>query len=331
MLELKSSFHIVNFAKWLDVGSIKGLAEARTESQHELDTLEKVDESIFRVENRIIKYFSNKEMCASRVQRAEILKSSVPKIIQDAENFYAYEYVSGEILSKCLNKVVLKQLLEWASDNFWRTSQSQIDERTFKQVCENFYLEKTKKRVSDFFAKSGYADSDQIINGVSVPKIEKMLQTLKELDFFNGVQGKVHGDFILDNLVKTDSGFTALDWRQDFGGLLEVGDIYYDLAKLNHSLTMNHEILNQGNFKLKTDGATTTIDIFRLDSFVDCSKVLQNFVDSQNLDFLRVEVLTGLIWINMSAIHPHPLDIFLFNYGKYQLWNSIELLKQSRV
>ena len=203
-----------------------------------------------------------------------------------------------------------------------------MDDSLFNSTCLEFYLTKTRKRIEEFLSKSGYSDSEQIINGKSVPKLETMLQSLEESQYLVGKQGKVHGDFILDNLVKTKSGFIALDWRQDFGGLLDVGDIYYDLAKLNHSLTMNHQILNQNDFRLNIDGDITTIDILRYDSFVECSKSLRQFVEFQGLDFQKVEVLTGIIWINMSALHPHPLDIFLFNYGKYQLWNSLQNLQQ---
>lgn len=52
-----------------------------------------------------------------------------------------------------------------------------------------------------------------------------------------------HGDFILDNLLKTGMIYVRFDWRQSFGGLLKSGDIYYDFSKLNHNLTVNHEII----------------------------------------------------------------------------------------
>ena len=51
-------------------------------------------------------------------------------------------------------------------------------------------------------------------------------------------QHQFHGDFILDNIIKTKNGYSLLDWRQDFSGLLRAGDMYYDLAKLNHNLTV---------------------------------------------------------------------------------------------
>ena len=328
MVEKKASFKIIEFQKWLDVGSIKGLIQARSESNHELDTLEKIDEAIFRVGNRIIKYFANEQYCSSRVARATILQPSVPRILGTTNNYYAYEFVSGEVLSKCLNSKIFEGLLSWALQNFWSDQRNRMDDSLFNSTCLEFYLTKTRKRIEEFLSKSGYSDSEQIINGKSVPKLETMLQSLEESQYLVGKQGKVHGDFILDNLVKTKSGFIALDWRQDFGGLLDVGDIYYDLAKLNHSLTMNHQILNQNDFRLNIDGDITTIDILRYDSFVECSKSLRQFVELQGLDFQKVEVLTGIIWINMSALHPHPLDIFLFNYGKYQLWNSLQKLSQ---
>ena len=46
----------------------------------------------------------------------------------------------------------------------------------------------------------------------------------------------------------SDQPFTLLDWRQDFGGNMEYGDIYYDLAKLNHGFIISHKIIDEKLF-----------------------------------------------------------------------------------
>ena len=77
------------------------------------------------------------------------------------------------------------------------------------------------------------------------------MEHLNESWLCNGESYQFHGDFILDNIIINNSEFTLLDWRQDFGGDLEKGDIYYDLAKLNHNLIFNHDLINKNHYLIE--------------------------------------------------------------------------------
>ena len=63
-----------------------------------------------------------------------------------------------------------------------------------------------------------------------------------------------------------------LDWRQDFAGELIVGDMYYDLAKLNHNLTINHEIVNKKLYNHSVDNCYILCNT----TLIECKKVLKN-------------------------------------------------------
>ena len=115
-----------------------------------------------------------------------------------------------------------------------------------------------------------------------------------------------------------------IDWRQDFGGNLNSGDMYYDLAKLNHSLVVNHEIVNQNLFKIDISENIIRCEILRKHELVECKEILNQFLEANGLDVQKVEILTSLIWLNMSALHHHPLDLFLFNFGKLNLWRAVQ-------
>lgn len=331
MIKQGIEFNVVEFKNWSDVGSVKGLLAARSLESNQLESLDKFDESIFLINNHVIKYFSNKEICTNRVKRASILSPYVPKINAFSDNYYRYAFVEGSILSNCLNPTVFKDLLTWAENSFWSVNDVPISDTNFKSICKEFYLEKTVKRINDFFLDSGYIDSDNVINGEKIPFILDFIQDLSKTGIFDGKQGKIHGDFILDNLVLSNDGFLALDWRQDFGGELEVGDIYYDLAKLNHSLTMNHELIKKNFFTIEINSGVVSAEILRRSSFIECDKILEHFIRSRGLDFDRISILTGIIWLNMAALHPYPLNLFLFNYGKYTLWKSLESFRSRNI
>ena len=111
-----------------------------------------------------------------------------------------------------------------------------------------------------------------------------------------------------------------LDWRQDFGGNLELGDLYYDLAKLNHNLVVNHEIVNKGLF---SDNPTDCYILCNT-KLIECQKILHEYVKNSGYDLKKVKLLTALIWLNMSPLHQYPFNKFLFNFGKFNLKKALD-------
>ena len=328
MIGTGHNFSVVEFKNWEDVGSMSGLNSSRAKAEANLSSLEKMDESIFGIGNDIIKFFSNKQVCASRIMRSSILFPVVPKVVESSENFYKYEFVKGKVMSKELTLSEFKNLLNWAETSIWNRFTPSIDRDKFNKVCKEFYYDKSITRIKLFFEKSGFTDSISIINGQKIPHVFDIFLLIEETGIFDGQQSLIHGDFILDNIIQTESGFMAIDWRQDFGGLLEIGDLYYDLAKLNHSLALNHELLNKNEFRIKIEKNLIEVDVLRWDSFFDCEIFLKEFAISRNLDYKKIQIITAIIWINMAALHSHPLDLFLFNYGKYKLWRTLKDLTQ---
>ena len=156
-------------------------------------------------------------------------------------------------------------------------------------------------------------------NGYVVPTAKELLAAVDIEWLCAGRPAQFHGDFILDNILETEEGFCLLDWRQDFGGNLEVGDIYYDLAKLNHNLIVNHEIANKGLFVCGDNDCYILCN----SKLIGCKSILKDFVEDMGLDFKKVETLTSLIWINMAPLHEYPFSKFLFNFGKYNLTRCI--------
>jgi hypothetical protein len=128
----------------------------------------------------------------------------------------------------------------------------------------------------------------------------------------------------LDNIIVNEGKFTLIDWRQDFGGELFSGDKYYDLAKLNHSLNINHGIVEKNLFEVRQNGENIFCEILIKDYMIEMGKDFENWVTETGLILKKVSVLTSLIWLNMAALHHHPFDHFLYYYGKYKLWKSLE-------
>ena len=238
----------------------------------------------------------------------------VPKLINSTKNFYKYEKAPGCVFSKSVKPRSFQKLLNWACENLW----IEADDNNIKNKCEMFYLKKTSSRISQYL--NGTKDTEEVINGESVPSINELIKCLDKEWLTDGRPVQYHGDFILDNIIETRENFTLIDWRQDFAGDIFIGDIYYDLAKLNHNLTVNHNIVGKSLYsKDKNNCYILTNSILN-----DCKIILQKFCNDNDYEYDKVEVITAIIWLNMAPLHTYPFNDFLFTFGKYNLYRKIK-------
>ena len=96
--------------------------------------------------------------------------------------------------------------------------------------------------------------------------------------------------------------------------------MYYDLAKLNHNLTVNHDLVNKNLFGSSPDNCY----ILTNSILNECKETLHSFIINKGYDLKKVNILTSLIWINMAPLHEYPFSTFLFNFGKYNLYKNLK-------
>jgi hypothetical protein len=322
MLRLGSPFGLKVFTRWYDIGNVESLNVARKEIGDSLSILDKMDESIFLYDKFVVKFFANSQVVSDRVKRAARLKGLVPKIIDYKDNFYKYSFIEGQLLSEIFDPEDFSTFLKWSKAKLWKPCR-EVSEEKFYKVCKKFYYDKTLYRVNEFLNSRLMKDSQHVINGLVVPPIKKILQKVDWNLLCAAEQTSFHGDYILDNILKTKSGYCLLDWRQDFGGLLTGGDMYYDLGKLNHNLTVSHSLINRNLFTIRVRKDGVSCDVLRKNNLVECEKIFWEFIKKNNYNEKKIRLITPLIWLNMSPLHTHPFDLFLFYFGKYNLWRAI--------
>jgi len=314
MLEtVKFEYKEVKKGNWFDVGNTTELTITRNSFESNIEVLDKKDESIFFFDDFVIKFFADETINKNRIHRAEKLKGLVPELLDYSKNFYKYRKAEGHLFSKSVNSIKFNNFLNWTQKNLW------IDKShsSFYDNCYNFYVKKTKQRVIQYLKSEN--DIEETINGIKVPSVFEVLNSIDNSWLCNGIASQYHGDFILDNIIETNDGFCLIDWRQDFSGDLEIGDRYYDLAKLNHNLIINHEIVNHNLFFYNNNECY----IYLNSKLIECQKILHKFILDNNYDLNKVEVLSSIIWLNMASLHEYPFNHFLFKFGKYNLYKHI--------
>jgi len=319
----KNSFNYLLVKNWYDMGTMVNFNNCNNEIKCDYNILQKENESISFVNNKVIKFFYNKTINKNRIIRSKNLKKLIPKIINYSDNFHIMEYIDSKPISEIYNEpFLISKLLNWAKKNLWIENKNT---ENFKNICFKFYYNKTINRIQDGFKNNKFIDYSKI-NGIDIGSIDNLI---KKIDFNKLSDSKpynFHGDFILDNILKKNEKFILIDWRQDFGGDLNRGDIYYDFAKLRHNIILNHKNIKNGLFTLITKHDNECIIDLKCNYYlINQLNDFEKFILKNHFNLKKIKILTALIWINMSSLHKYPLSNFLFNFGKYNLY--LESLK----
>jgi choline kinase len=309
--------------EYFDTGNTKSYEGAMLHHyfKQSVDILEKDDESLCFLDDRVIKFFYNSAMNQKRTIRGNYLYPLTPKILASSEHFMSMERVSGTLLSECQDSEMINKLLNWSYKNLWINPR--VNDK-YIQCCERFYKTKTLDRI----LKIPFLENEKtIVNGKQVGTIFDLLNKVDYSGLSTDTFYNFHGDYILDNIFKTEDTYVLIDWRQEFDTELYVGDMYYDLAKLHHNIYVNHKNITNKLYSVNYADNTVSVDIKCNFSLISQLDQFKQFVINHNLDWNRIKILTAIIWINMSPLYEGELREFLFYFGKLNLHCALELAR----
>ena len=310
-------------SSWFDIGD----KEKKTKAENfflKKNILPKYDQAIFFKDKRVIKFFVNKNIINKRLKRAKILQKYVPKILKYGRYFYVYKFVDGKILSTVHDKKVFTFFLNWLVNNFWKIKKLSKNKKIiFKERCFDFYYEKTLSRISLLFERNNLDDKDEIINGIKIPRISDLLTRIDWKELTNGIPSNFHGDLHLENICINKKKITLLDWREDFSQISDYGDIYYDLAKINHGFIIDHKIIKNSKYSIDIGKTNIRFKFYQEEKNRMFQKIFFRFLKKHNFSEEKVKILTSLIYLNISPLHHYPYSFFLYYLGKYTLFQSL--------
>lgn len=317
----KSSLYFYKI-NWTDVGTEeKYINEIKKTENYDFS---KVNEFIYLFNNRVIKFFQNPKVAELRVQKSRLNTAVFPFIDQHTESFYSYAFQKGQTLYKQTQTDVFEKLIQWLDKNLW--NKKNIDADKMKLLCRNFYKAKTYERIEQFEKK--YPQHSQIvfINNKKIPSTRQLLSNLNWNILFEGEAYFIHGDLQPDNIIydEVSDKFTLLDWRQDFAGEIEFGDIYYDLAKLWGGLNLNYDQIKLNNF-IYNESQDSSELVFPSHPFIkETQEMLESYIKEKGYSVDKVKLLVGLIYLNMSPLHHFPFDKLLHALGRKIIYETQE-------
>ena len=317
---LKYSSLKVNEITWTDVGTEqKYIAELKRSSNFDFS---KSREYIFVVNNSVIKFYEDQKIARQRVEKVKLNPSVFPPVDKFEGSFYRYEYQPGETLYRQTDLPLFQKLIEWLDQNLWK--KSEVPTNVMNDLCHKFYYLKTYDRISQFKLK--YKDYDKIseINGKRVPQVDELLANVDWSALSSGIASFIHGDLQPDNIlydVASDK-FLLLDWRQDFAGRIDIGDIYYDFAKLWGGLLLNYDQIKLNKFSYTESGNKCDFQFPSHPHVTAAHSILEIYLKRNGYSMQKIRLIVGLIYLNMSPLHNYPFDKLLHALGRQIIYNS---------
>ena len=93
---------------------------------------------------------------------------------------------------------------------------------------------------------------------------------------------------------------------------------------------VSYKLIKQGKFSFKKDSqGMVTIVHDTPKELIRARKIFVNFLNNKGLDVAKVNILTSLIYLNMSPMHHEPFDHFIYNFGKLSLYQA--LLEEGKI
>jgi UTP-glucose-1-phosphate uridylyltransferase len=316
------------YVEWTDLGD--AIKYSNAVSRYENFNFSKENEALYIVNRRVIKFFADDSVSERRVLKSKLNSDVFPPITCHLGQFYAYDYQPGQTLYQVNNRDIFACLLEWLGKNLWR--RHPVERELMREACKKFYQSKTLERLSMFDRKYPGSDVSSVVNGRSIPATCELLSLVPWEQLSEGVPSFIHGDLQFDNILfdALNNSFMLLDWRQDFGGHIEFGDIYYDLAKLYGGIIINYDYIKLNLLSYSECDRVITFDFAQRFQTKNYLQQLSEYIRINGYDIVKVRILVALIYLNMSPLHHYPFDRILYSLGRDHLYTELLGLQSSR-
>ena len=307
---------------WRDVGDWEKYQTVQ--KQFDSASMLKTNEFIYFINNRVLKFYADSSITDNRVKKSKINDEILPRFEKAGDNFYLYPFWDGETLYSCITPQLCKKLLEWLDEKVW--NRQDIKSELMKDACHDFYHKKTLKRISLFNQNNPKYNEPKFVNKEEIPSVSELLKKIPWKEIDDGIPCLIHGDLQFQNILYNPQKekFLLIDWRQDFAGHTNFGDLYYDLAKLYGGIKMNYDYIMKDLYHFEQNNQDAHVNFNNWENDSEYEKQLEDFIERKGFELKKVKLLTGLIYLNMAALHHEPFNFALMANGRKIIFDALK-------
>lgn len=306
---IKKGNAVAKLNTWMDFGS-KKIYETELAKSQKFD-FSKNDEITYICNNRVVKWWLDPNIAKKKYAKTLFNNDVFPSNCEYLGNYIAYDFYPGKTLYDHNDSNIIDDYLLWLKNDVWKLSSVDLNVQ-----CLNFYKKKTLDRINDFLKKYPNLKDIRYVDNLQVKNYKYYLDKI-DWDYLckTYVSGFIHGDLHFDNTVIGNNKFKIIDWRHEFSDSIEVGDVYYDLAKLLGGFIINYSSIKENKFNITIDENKVFLDIPHIKNIDVYISKLKDFILREGYDYKKVKTIVPIIYWNMSPLHTKPFDLFLWYLG----------------
>lgn len=272
----------------------------------------------------IDKYFEELSIFTPRALKIETHEDETSMLMEfipfkSVSEIFLYDKLSFEERKDCIDKLTNVLFDNLAITNSDLTPSDEIAVIGIERPCLDLYEKKTRERFGDIVYNNiipiNNLRKDFFINGVVYPYIMDYLSDIVNkfisLDIFK--LSILHGDYCFPNILYDvkSTAVKLIDPRglSEISLVKSIGDMYYDIAKMRHSLS-GYDLIINDFYSLEIENSDDhnlveiNYNIFWNDNFN--KKTLAYFdevIQSYDIDMRVVKTIEALLFLTMIPLH----------------------------
>jgi hypothetical protein len=318
------SLELKNMPSWHDFGHVDSYYESRLSHQNlrHFNTLN-YDSERGLVTKRSINVEAYRHQIRWFRQVPDELAWFLPRIYESDDG--EVPYITMELLSyPTVSDLFLSKRMDVGAWNYVAKKILLIQKSFLKyqfkcsigrQVAAEIYIEKTRKRILDFYNQRPEAKSYWIKQLDTKISLDDVLATLENYATYNGLLildalSPIHGDMCFSNLMYDPRSrhIKLIDPRGEFGVPGIYGDPKYDKAKLMHSYEGAYDFIVTGHYDASvTKDGELDCSIERSEYHEQVAKIFDSIVFSSENERKQCDAIQALLFLSMLPLHcDHP-------------------------
>ncbi len=328
-LKLRRHGLVAKEVAWRDAGNEETYSAVRATFDDETTVAGKTSDLTYLLDDRVLKLMSDSGTAENLYERGRSLAGLTPTVTGCAGGVLATTRIHDAVDLDAFEPTAIQRCLEWVEAGLWEREVHDHAPDAVDSAVRSMYVDKTSARVADLLGRLPGLDDYSVVNGIDCPPIAELIESVASdgADVLSGaVIAPVHGDLHSENvLIDSEGGLWLIDWRSDFGGLTDVGDVTYDLAKMVHTLEFSTPVMIKHLFTIE-DVASGEVRITHegINELAASREAFWAFVASRGYDDHRVAVVDALVFLSMSPLYDEAIGRYLFVLGKVLLTGALD-------
>ncbi|MCC7230081.1 MAG: aminoglycoside phosphotransferase family protein [Fimbriimonadaceae bacterium] len=228
--------------------------------------------------------------------------------------FYSYPSLDESFVNARFDFDAWEKLFDKLMRLIRRAGKYKVADGRLAEDLHEMYVAKTRSRL-DTIGQSGIDNTALAtsveLNGRTIGGLTSVRKQLESVLANAGALDAesfqvIHGDLCLGNILyDAKHGLIKLiDARGRFGRYDIYGDVYYDLAKLSHSILGFYDFIVSDNFKVsERSPGSFELHLRTSDYHTTVGRIFLKYLKANGFDVARVRLIESLLFLSMIPLH----------------------------